>query len=72
VDTGDFALLLLKLDDVSAIGNYIGSRQPDLSLARIASALSQVFPWPALCSRLMGNAYLVFTAHDKREYRQAA
>jgi len=52
------AVVLLSLDDFSAIGNYIGHRQTDVVLLSVASALHQVFPYPALTSRLMGDTFL--------------
>jgi diguanylate cyclase (GGDEF)-like protein len=54
----DAAVLLLKVDDASAIADAIGTRETDELLVRVASVLGQVFPHPALVSRVMGDAFL--------------
>ncbi len=52
------AVIFVSLDDFAAISGYIGHRQTDLVLLGVASALEQVFPHPAVTSRLMGDCFL--------------
>ena len=59
--TGDGeALFLLKVADLSAISAYIGHHHTDAVLIRVASAVNSLFPFPAISSRLMGDAFLTF------------
>ena len=57
---GDASLVVLKLEDFAAVGNYIGSWATDVVLVRVASALSGIFPYPAVGSRPMGDTFVVF------------
>lgn len=52
------AVLVLKLDNFSAISEYIGHEPTDVVLVRVASVLSRVLPFPAVCSRVMGDSFL--------------
>ncbi|MFM7035138.1 MAG: EAL domain-containing protein [Planctomycetia bacterium] len=67
------ALIFVTLDDFEAISHYIGHRQTDELLLRVASALNQVFPHPTLTSRLMGDSFLAYMAHatDDEPLRRA-
>lgn len=60
--SGGQAMILITLDDFEAISHYIGHRQTDEVLLGVASALNQVFPYPALTSRLMGDSFLAYMA----------
>ncbi len=51
-------VIFLALDEFSAISSYIGHRQTDAVLLSVAAALHEVFPHPALTSRLMGDSFL--------------
>ncbi len=65
---GKAAVILVSLDDFSAISSYIGHRQTDRVLQEVASALHQVFPYPSLTSRLMGDTFLAYVSgaeHDE-------
>ena len=53
-------LLVLKLDNFSAISEYIGHEATDGFLARIASVMSGTIAYPAICSRVMGDTFLAF------------
>lgn len=57
---GQAAMTLVTLDELSAISHSIGSRQTDGILLAAAAALNRVFPYPALTSRLMGDAFLAY------------
>jgi diguanylate cyclase (GGDEF)-like protein len=61
------ALIFVTLDDFEAISHYIGHRQTDEVLLRVASALYQVFPHPTLTSRLMGDSFLAYMADAKHD-----
>lgn len=54
------ALVYLTLDEFAAISTYIGHEQTDVVLLSVASALNQVFPYPSLASRLLGDAFLTY------------
>lgn len=60
---GEAAVILATLDEFSAIGNYIGHAQTDDVLQRVAAAVNDVFPYPALTSRLMGDSFLTCVVH---------
>lgn len=65
---GEAALLLVALDEFSTISSYIGHRQTDAVLLSVAAVLNQVFPYPALTSRLMGASFLAYlpnAGHDE-------
>ena len=51
-------LLVLKLDNFSAISEYIGHEATDAVLVRVASIMSGVLSYPAVCSRVMGDTFL--------------
>jgi diguanylate cyclase (GGDEF)-like protein len=51
-------LLVLKLDNFPAISEYIGHEATDVVLVRVASVMSSVLPYPAVCSRVMGDTFL--------------
>lgn len=51
-------ILILKLDNFMAIGEYIGHEATDVVLVRVAAAMSRVLAFPARCSRVMGATYL--------------
>jgi diguanylate cyclase (GGDEF)-like protein len=55
----DGSVLLLKLVGFAAISDLIGPRETDVALFRVASAVTRLFPWPAICGRLMGDTFLV-------------
>lgn len=57
---GDATVVVLKLEDFAAVGNYIGSRATDVVLVRVASALTGIMPYPAVGSRPMGDTFVVF------------
>ena len=71
--TGRPAVILLTLDDFQAISGSIGYRQTDAVLLGVASAFNQVFPYPVLTSRLMGDCFLAFMsgAADDEPLRRA-
>jgi diguanylate cyclase (GGDEF)-like protein len=50
-------LLVLKLENFSAISEYIGHAATDVALVRVASALIRTLPYPAICSRVMGDTF---------------
>lgn len=52
------ALVLLTLDEFTAISNYIGHERTDAVLLSVASTLNEIFPYPALASRLLGDGFL--------------
>lgn len=54
------ALILCSLDEFSVISNHIGHDSTDAVLCAVASALNQIFPYPALTSRLMGDTFLAY------------
>ncbi len=54
------AVILVTLDEFSAISSYIGHERTDGVLLGVAAALNQVFPRPALTSRLMGDSFLAY------------
>jgi diguanylate cyclase (GGDEF)-like protein len=60
---GQAAVILVMLDGFSDIGSYIGHRQTDVVLLSVASVMSQVFPYPALTSRLMGDSFLAYVTN---------
>jgi diguanylate cyclase (GGDEF)-like protein len=60
---GQSAVILVMLDGFSDIGSYIGHRQTDVVLLSVASVMSQVFPYPALTSRLMGDSFLAYVTN---------
>ena len=51
-------LLVLKLDNFPAISEYIGHEATDVVLVRVASVMSGALPYPAVCSRVMGDTFL--------------
>lgn len=51
-------LLVLKLDNFAAISEYIGHEATDAVLVRVASVMSGVLAYPAVCSRVMGDTFL--------------
>jgi diguanylate cyclase (GGDEF)-like protein len=53
------AMLLLKLDNLEGVADTLGSEQTDTVLVRVAEAVTDAFPWPALASRVLGDAFLV-------------
>lgn len=60
---GQAAVILVMLDGFSDIGSYIGHRQTDVVLLSVASVMSQVFPYPAITSRLMGDSFLAYVTN---------
>jgi diguanylate cyclase (GGDEF)-like protein len=56
----DSAVILLTLDEFTASSCSIGHRQTDVVLVAVASVLNQLFPAPALTSRLMGDSFLAY------------
>jgi diguanylate cyclase (GGDEF)-like protein len=58
--SGESAVILLTLDEFSAISISIGHWQTDVVLSGVASAVNQFFPYPALTSRLMGDSFLAY------------
>lgn len=58
------ALLLMRLDNFATLSEYIGSRETAAALYRVATVLVQLFPWPAICGRLMGDTFLVCVTGD--------
>lgn len=54
------AIVLVTLDNFSAISDSIGHRQTDAVLLEVATTLNQAFPYPALTSRLMGDTFAAF------------
>jgi diguanylate cyclase (GGDEF)-like protein len=60
---GQAAVILVTLDGFADIGSYIGHRQTDVVLLSVASVMSQVFPYPALTSRLMGDSFLAYVTN---------
>ena len=60
---GQAAVILVMLDGFSDIGSYIEHRQTDVVLLSVASVMSQVFPYPALTSRLMGDSFLAYVTN---------
>ncbi|MFN5757255.1 MAG: EAL domain-containing protein [Planctomycetia bacterium] len=59
---GEAAVILATLDEFTSIGSYIGHHHTDVVLQSVASALNQVFPYPALTSRLMGDSFLAYVS----------
>ena len=57
---GESAVIVLTLDQFEAISHSVGYRATDIVLVAVAAALNQVFPHPALTSRLMGNTFLAY------------
>lgn len=57
------AVILVMLDGFADIGSYIGHRQTDVVLLSVASVMNQVFPYPALTSRLMGDSFLAYVTN---------
>ena len=55
-------LLVLKLDNFSAISEYIGHEATDVVLVRVASVMNACLPFPAVCSRVMGDTFLACLA----------
>lgn len=55
---GGAAVILATLDEFTTIGTAIGHEQTDVVLESVAAAVHQVFPYPALTSRLMGDSFL--------------
>lgn len=56
------AVIMLTLDDFTAISDYIGHRHTDVTLVRVADALHRVFPYPAIICRLMGDSFVAYVA----------
>ncbi len=52
-------VLHAKLDTFAAIATEMDFHQVDELFDRVASAITQIFPWPALPSRLSGGAFLI-------------
>lgn len=59
---GEATVMLATLDEFTAIGSYIGHRETDVVLQSVASALNQVFPHPAVTSRLMGDSFFAYVS----------
>jgi len=52
-------ILVLKLENFAAIGEYVGHAATDTLLVRVGSVLNCVLPYPALVSRVMGDTFHV-------------
>lgn len=57
------AVVFVKLDAFETIAATMDFQQVDEVFDRVASALMQLFPWPAAPSRLTGGAFLVLVKH---------
>jgi len=57
----------VKLDAFETIAASMNFQQVDEVFDRVASALMQLFPWPAAPSRLTGGAFLVLVKHLSME-----
>jgi diguanylate cyclase (GGDEF)-like protein len=64
---GKTAVILVTLDGFSDIGSYIGHRQTDVVLCTVASVMNQVFPYPAITSRLMGDSFLAYVNNGDKD-----
>lgn len=65
-------VILVTLDNFTAVSSYIGHRQTDAVLLSVAAALNQVFPYPALTGRLMGDSFIAYVssaANDEHLHR---
>jgi diguanylate cyclase (GGDEF)-like protein len=62
---GGAAVILATLDEFTTIGTAIGHEQTDVVLQSVAAAVHQVFPYPALTSRLMGDSFLASVSDDE-------
>ena len=60
-------VILLTLDHFSAVSSSIGHRQTDAVLLSVAAALNQVFPYPALTARLMGDTFIAYLSSTENE-----
>lgn len=56
---GSFTVVFAKLDTFEAVASSMDFQQVDEVFDRVASAIMQVFPWPAAPSRLTGGAFLI-------------
>ena len=59
-DGSGHMLLVLKLENFSAISEYIGHDATDAVLTRVASAMNGILPHPAICSRVMGDTFMAY------------
>jgi diguanylate cyclase (GGDEF)-like protein len=60
-------VILLMLDHFATISSSIGHRQTDAVLLSVAAALNQVFPYPALTSRLMGDSFVAYVSSAEND-----
>ncbi len=58
----DSSVVILRLEKFSAISEYIGPRETNVVLVRVASALGRIMVFPAVSSRPMGDTFLIYTA----------
>lgn len=56
----DASVMILKLENFSAISEYIGPQETKLVLVRVASVLRRIIAYPAVSSRPMGDTFLVY------------
>ncbi len=61
------AVVFVKLDAFETIAETMDFQQVDEVFDRVASALMQLFPWPAAPSRLTGGAFMVLVKHLSME-----
>lgn len=54
------SVMVLRLDNLSPISDYIGGPATDDLMVHVASLLVGIVPHPAVCSRTMGNTFVVF------------
>lgn len=61
-------LVLVKLEQFQAIGDYIRHPGTNLVLVNVTSALNAIFPYPAIISRLTGDTFLAFVPDAESDH----